>query len=100
LEFFTALAATRFSLAETSKQGAGTATAGRYSRRLTSVLVAAEVALALSLVISASLLARSVWKALQVDPGFDSDHLARVWVDWLSSPYKDSSKASRSRAIG
>jgi putative ABC transport system permease protein len=90
---FTALAATRFSLAETLKQGAGTATAGRHSRRLTSVLVTAEVALALSLVISASLLARSVWKALQVDPGFDSDHLARVWVDWLSSPYKDSSKA-------
>ena len=90
---FTALTATRFSLAETLKQGAGTATAGRHSRRLASVLVAAEVALAVSLVISASLLVRSVWKALQVDPGFDTDHLARVWVDWLSSPYKDSSKA-------
>ncbi len=84
-----ALVATRFSLAQTLKQAGSTTTTGRHSRRLTSALVVGEVALALVLVISASLLVRSVWMMLQVDPGFEPKQLARVFVDWFSSQSGD-----------
>ncbi len=77
-----ALAGTRFSLADSLKQGASTATAGLHSRKVTSILVIAEVALAMVLVVSASLLVVSVYKALQVDVGYETKQLARVHLEY------------------
>jgi predicted permease len=48
----------------------GQASAGRTRRRAQGVFVAVEMALAVVLVIGASLLARSFWAVLQVDSGF------------------------------
>jgi putative ABC transport system permease protein len=77
-----ALAGTHFALADSLKQGGGTATAGVHSRKVTSLLVVVEVALALVLVVSASLLVLSVWKALRMDPGYDTSQLARVGLQY------------------
>ena len=77
-----ALAGTRFSLADSLKQGASTATAGLHSRKVTSILVIAEVALAMVLVVSASLLVVSVCKSLQVDVGYETKQLARVHLEY------------------
>jgi predicted permease len=62
------------SLREGTRAGAGTAA----SRRTRNVLVAAEVALATLLLISAGLLMRSFVHLLSVDPGFRSAHLLSI----------------------
>ena len=51
--------------------GQGT-TAGRPGRRLRSVLVVAEIALAFVLLVASGLLIRSSFKLLDIDPGFDA----------------------------
>ena len=54
--------------------------------RLHSLLVVAEVALAAVLLVGASLLARSVWRLGQVDPGFDARQALtfRVELGWAA----------------
>lgn len=53
-------------------RGAGT---GAARERLRAVLVAAEVALALTLLTGAGLLIRTAWQLQHVDPGFDPSHV-------------------------
>jgi putative ABC transport system permease protein len=53
-------------------------TEGRGGRRLRSALVVAEVALAVSLVISAGLLLRSFWELRAVDPGFRAANVLKA----------------------
>ncbi len=62
------------SLREGTRAGAGTAA----SRRTRNLLVAAEVALATLVLISAGLLMRSFIHLLNVDPGFRSAHLLSI----------------------
>ncbi len=59
---------------------------GRWSREL---LVVAEVALALVLVLSTGLLLRSLWSLQAVDPGFDSNNLLLARIDLPPSRYGD-----------
>jgi putative ABC transport system permease protein len=59
------------------------------SRGLRSVLVAGEVALAMVVVVGASLLVRSVNQILDVPPGFRADHLLVVEIALPETHYKE-----------
>jgi putative ABC transport system permease protein len=61
----------RLDLNESLQQGTRGATAGRGRYRLRSVLVAAQLALALVLLVSAALLIETFWQLRSVTPGFD-----------------------------
>ncbi|HEY2417958.1 MAG TPA: ADOP family duplicated permease, partial [Steroidobacteraceae bacterium] len=70
-----ALAATRTDVNEALKEGGRTGTSGGGHARLRSVLVVAELAVALVLLACAGLLLRSFEKLRSVDMGFRTDHL-------------------------
>jgi predicted permease len=69
-----AFAAVRTSVNETLKEGGRTGTPGSGHGRLRSMLVVAEIAVALVLLTASGLLLRSFQKMRQVDPGFRVDH--------------------------
>ena len=64
---------------------------GGARRRARSVLVVAEVGLAVMLLVGAALLARSFQRLLQEDPGFRSTHVVTVNID-LPNSYRDFKK--------
>lgn len=70
-----AIAATRTDVNETLKEGGRTGTSGAGHARLRSVLVVAELAVALVLLACAGLLLRSFEKLRSVDLGFRADHV-------------------------
>jgi predicted permease len=70
-----AFAAARTDVNVTLKEGGRTGTAGGSHARLRSVLVVAEIAVALVLLVASGLLLRSFEKLRDVDPGFRTDHL-------------------------
>jgi predicted permease len=70
-----ALHTMRTDLHDTLKDGGRSGSAGQGSRRLRSLLVVSEVALALVAIIGAGLFARSFQLARQIDPGFDASHM-------------------------
>ena len=59
-------------LVSSLKEGSHGATPGTQGRRVRSVLVVAEIALAFVLLVAAGLLMRSFFKLLDIDPGFDA----------------------------
>ena len=62
---------------ELLKEGA-TSTTGRASRRTGGILVGAEVAFAVILLVGAGLLVKSLVRLLHADPGFRADHLVTL----------------------
>jgi predicted permease len=70
----------------------GGRTASSAGGRLRSLLVVSEIALALTLVISAGLLIKSFWRLQHVSPGFEADHV----VSFQLSP-ADFSSVDRAR---
>jgi len=70
-----ALHTVRADLNDTLKDGGRSGSAGQGSRRLRSLLVVSEVALALVAIIGAGLFARSFQLARQIHPGFDASHI-------------------------
>jgi putative ABC transport system permease protein len=70
------------------KEEAGRGTSGgRFSNRLRSGLVIAQVAVCLVLLVGASLFARSLIAAQQISPGFDPGHLLIASVDLFPNGY-------------
>lgn len=67
----------------------GRLTGQRSRRHLRSILVAAEVALALMLLVGAGLLLRSLGRLLAVDPGFESDRLLTLEVQTTGPAYQE-----------
>ena len=65
---------------EALKQGVGRIGAQTGERRVRNVLVVAEVALALVLLVGAGLLIRTLWQLRAVDPGFDPNNLMTMTV--------------------
>jgi macrolide transport system ATP-binding/permease protein len=61
--------------------------AGSSWRRFGSSLVVAEVALAMVLMVSAGLLAKSLYQLLHVDVGFNADHLSYFQTSWAPGKY-------------
>jgi putative ABC transport system permease protein len=89
-----ALSASRTDLQGALKEG-GRSTVSRGSRRLRDLLVVAEVALALVLLVGAGLLMKSLVLMLQVDPGFDTRGLLTMRVALPPSRYSEDGKAAR-----
>jgi putative ABC transport system permease protein len=83
-----ALQASRSNLREFLTESAG-ATSTRHTRRTLNTLVTIEVALALVLLVGASLMTRSFMKLLQVNPGFEPNHLVAAQVFLPTTKYRE-----------
>ena len=75
-----------------AEEGGRSVSGGASSRRIRRVLVVAEFALAIVLLVGAGLLVRSWWNVNRIDPGFVPE---RVLVMELSSPTTSSTPAQR-----
>jgi putative ABC transport system permease protein len=89
-----ALSASRADLQGALKEG-GRSTVSRGGRRLRDLLVVAEVALALVLLVGAGLLLKSLVTMLRVDPGFDPRGLLTLRVALPPARYKEGDQATR-----
>lgn len=88
-----ALQAGQVNLNELLKEGGRGGSSSR-QRRLRDVLVVAEVALALVLLVGAGLLIRSFWKLQQADPGFNSERVLTASLSLPPARYKDPSRVA------
>lgn len=84
-----ALRSTSMSLGDTLRSGGRTNTGGAKAHRVRRLLVIAEVALALVLVVCAGLVSQSLRHVLRVDPGFRPEHTITAQVT-LGKSYPDS----------
>ena len=84
-----ALRLTRADASEALKQGVGRTTSDSGGNRTRSVLVVAEVALSLMLLIGAGLLIRSLWALHSVNPGFDADHVVTMDLSIPQTKFSD-----------
>jgi putative ABC transport system permease protein len=84
-----ALRLTREDTSEALKQGAGRTTSDSRGNRTRGVLVVAEVALSLMLLIGAGLLIRSLWALHSVNPGFDADHVVTLDLSIPQTKFSD-----------
>jgi predicted permease len=80
-----AFQAARADQVENLREGGRGSGLGRRHTRLSRVLVIAEVALSIVLLAGAGLLLRSFWRVLQVNPGFNPEHLTTVQI-WIPQP--------------
>jgi predicted permease len=87
-----ALEASRVSLNESLKEGGRNLTGGLQQHRLRSVLVIAEVALALVLLVGAGLLIECFFRFRGVDPGFRADRLLTMSISVSWSKYPNAPK--------
>lgn len=83
-----ALKASRIDLAKSLKEGSRSV-AGGGSHRLRRLIVVAEIALSLVLLVGAGLLMRSFVKLMRVDPGFDSHNVLTMKMQVPRSKYED-----------
>ncbi len=95
---FTAWRGTVGNLREGLEEG-GRAQAGSYSaQRIGRGIVAAQIAVTLTLVVGAGLLGRSLMKVLEVDPGFRVDKIVTMGVSLPSADWNNS-KAKSAQAL-
>ena len=92
-----ALTGSRAAAGEGLKEGGRTATTGRAQQRVRSTFVAAELAVALVLLIGAGLLVKTFWKLRNVEPGFRPDHLLTMRVELPEARYKEVDTQTRFR---
>ena len=83
-----AFKASRTNLTISLKEG-GRGVAGSATHRLRSLIVVAEIALSLTLLIGAGLLMRSFFRLTRVDPGFDANNVVTMKMMVPRSKYKD-----------
>jgi len=93
LGVFTAVRATAGDVREALGEGGRSQSGSQRSQRLGRIIVGAQVAITLVLVIGAGLLARSLRKVLEVDPGFRVDSIVTMdvslpWIEWTDSKGK------------
>jgi predicted permease len=94
-----ALQAARPALNETLKVGGRNASGGLGRNRLLSSLVVSEIALALTLLIGAGLMIRSLQRLQAIDPGFDSERLLTMQVSLPSQRYGPDQMAAFSQQL-
>jgi len=85
----------RVNLAAMLREGGRAGTAGRSRQRSRSVLVGAQVAMAMVLLAGSGLLARSVLRLRAVRPGFDAAQLLTFRLDLPRSTYRSSADVVR-----
>src|SRR4030095_3436855 len=83
-----ALKASRVNLTQSLKEGSRSVS-GSASQRCRSLIVAAEIALSLVLLIGAGLLMRSFFTLTHVDPGFDAHNVLTLKMTVPRSKYKN-----------
>ncbi|HYL10694.1 MAG TPA: ABC transporter permease [Candidatus Acidoferrales bacterium] len=93
---FTAARATSGDLRKTLGEGGWGQSGSQGSQRVGRVIVAAQIAITLVLVVGAGLLGRSLMKVLEVNPGFRVDKIVTMDV---SLPWLDGPKAKAGQAI-
>jgi len=74
---------------EALRQGSRAAGARPAARRLRSILVIAELAIAVALLVAAALVGRSFLEVLRVEPGFSTDHVVTGSIALPGSRYSD-----------
>ena len=84
--------ALRFDLISALKEGGRGSVADTGQRRLSSVLVIAEMAMAMVLLIGAGLLLRSFGRLLEVRPGFTTENLLTMQVGMPNAAYQQPQK--------
>jgi putative ABC transport system permease protein len=89
---FPAWGAARTDANEALKTGSGRSSDGPATRRLRSILVVAEVALALVLLVGAGLLARSFGKILRQDTGMRTTQLVSIGLSLSTTRYDTTDK--------
>jgi predicted permease len=82
-----ALRLTRKDVGEALKQSTGRTASESGASRTRSILIVAEVALSLMLLIGAGLLIRSLWMLRSVNPGFDPDHVITMFLSIPSTKF-------------
>jgi putative ABC transport system permease protein len=80
------------------KEGARTAGAAG-GQRIRSLLVVSEIALALIPLVGAGLLIRSFHRLVEVDPGFQRDHILAMEVDQPQAPIQEQLKLTNEQQI-
>ena len=88
-----ALQAARTDVNEMLKEGALNVTTGRRGRRTRGVLVVAEIALALVLLVGAGLLFRSLMAIVSVEPGFETEQIVDLSLQ-LGPTFTDSERVA------
>jgi putative ABC transport system permease protein len=89
-----ALQASKFNLNETLKEGGRDSAVGSRGNRIRGLLVIAEVAVSLILLIGAGLLINSFMRLRNVDPGFRADNLLTMQVVLPATKYPDRARRS------
>ena len=89
-----AMQAARFNQAETLKEGGRDAATGGGGKRLRGLLVTAEVAISLVLLIGAGLLINSFLRLRNVDPGFRADNLLTMKIVLPEPKYEEMERRS------
>ncbi|HWP42569.1 MAG TPA: ABC transporter permease [Blastocatellia bacterium] len=84
-----ALQASQTDLSESLKEGGRSSSAGAGSQRLRRLLVVAEVALALALLVGAGLMIKSFVRLSEVETGFDSQNVLTAQITLPQSRYDD-----------
>ena len=79
--------ATRGELNEALKDGGRGSSGGRRGSRVRSVLIVSEIALSLVLLIGAGLMIKSFIRLEQVNPGFESEHIATMRLSLPAAQY-------------
>ena len=89
-----AIQAARFNQSETLKEGGRDTASGGSGKRLRSLLVTAEVAISLVLLIGAGLLINSFLRLRNVDPGFRIDNLLTMKIVLSGPKYREADRRS------
>ena len=76
------------------QEGSRGSTAGRGRERIRGLLVVAQVAVAVVLVVGAGLMSRSFIELLDTEPGFDATNMLTLRVDLPSGAYRDLERVS------
>jgi putative ABC transport system permease protein len=84
---FPAIQIIRTSLSETLKEGGRSSGAAAHTHRVRNLLVVAEVAIAMVLLVGAGLLIKSFVRLMGVDPGFDPRHAIAVGLTLPQAKY-------------
>jgi predicted permease len=86
---FPALGASKPDLNRSLKEGGRGPADHRGARRLQSVLVVAQVAFSLVLLVGAGLMIHNVWRILHASVGFNTDHLTQMYIQLTRFDYME-----------